>query len=250
MRRSKTSGWPRLFQWFAAGALALALPRGSGRGLGSTVSEPDRAIFGKLCVVTAPRRVRTGTVRRFFRGYVAKLRHWIVGIGQGHPIIARAAFRAAVEQYQNSRIRLRNRAPVMEEHKPKEKGRPERPERPATFLASLEAFHCRMQRPSTRVIPVAHLTAARPAARRVAVRTQTPLTLCIPAPQASRTSVSVSSACGGASGMACADDARATAKAAAINLVMVSSQWSGVRGRWRATGTRLPMRESRTGFHA
>jgi len=50
-----------------------------------TVSEPDRAIFGKLCVVTAPRRVRTGTVRRFFRSYVAKLRHWIVAIGQGHP---------------------------------------------------------------------------------------------------------------------------------------------------------------------
>lgn len=140
MRRSKTSGWPRLFQWFAAGALALALPRGSGRGLGSTVSEPDRAIFGKLCVVTAPRRVRTGTVRRFFRGYVAKLRHWIVGIGQGHPIIARAAFRAAVEQYQNSRIRLRNRAPVMEEHKPKEKGRPNDPSGPRPFSRVWKPF--------------------------------------------------------------------------------------------------------------
>jgi hypothetical protein len=36
-----------------------------------------------------------------------------------HPIIARAAFRAAVEQYPKARIRLRNRALVMEEHKPK-----------------------------------------------------------------------------------------------------------------------------------
>jgi hypothetical protein len=33
-----------------------------------------------------------------------------------HPIIARAAFRAAVEQYPKSRIRLRNRALVMQEH--------------------------------------------------------------------------------------------------------------------------------------
>jgi hypothetical protein len=36
-----------------------------------------------------------------------------------HPIIARAAFRATVEQYPKARIRLRNRALVMEEHKPK-----------------------------------------------------------------------------------------------------------------------------------
>ena len=36
-----------------------------------------------------------------------------------HPIIARAAFQAAVEQYPKVRIRLRNRALVMEEHKPK-----------------------------------------------------------------------------------------------------------------------------------
>jgi hypothetical protein len=36
-----------------------------------------------------------------------------------HPIIARAAFLAAVEQYPKARIRLRNRALVMEEHKPK-----------------------------------------------------------------------------------------------------------------------------------
>jgi hypothetical protein len=35
-----------------------------------------------------------------------------------HALIARAAFRAAVEQYPKSRIRLRNRALVMEEHKP------------------------------------------------------------------------------------------------------------------------------------
>jgi hypothetical protein len=35
-----------------------------------------------------------------------------------HPIIARAAFRTTVEQYPKARIRLRNRAPVMEEHKP------------------------------------------------------------------------------------------------------------------------------------
>jgi hypothetical protein len=31
----------------------------------------------------------------------------------------RAAFRAAVEQYPKARIRLRNRALVMEEHRPK-----------------------------------------------------------------------------------------------------------------------------------
>jgi hypothetical protein len=37
-----------------------------------------------------------------------------------HPIIARAAFKAAVEQYPKSRIRLRNRALVMQEHRPKE----------------------------------------------------------------------------------------------------------------------------------
>jgi hypothetical protein len=36
-----------------------------------------------------------------------------------HPIIARVAFRATVEQYPKARIRLRNRALVMEEHKPK-----------------------------------------------------------------------------------------------------------------------------------
>jgi hypothetical protein len=36
-----------------------------------------------------------------------------------NPLIARAAFKAAVEQYPNTRIRLRNRALVMEEHKPK-----------------------------------------------------------------------------------------------------------------------------------
>jgi hypothetical protein len=36
-----------------------------------------------------------------------------------HPLIARAAFRAAVEQYPKARIRLRNRALVMEDHKPK-----------------------------------------------------------------------------------------------------------------------------------
>ena len=35
-----------------------------------------------------------------------------------HPMIARAAFRAAVEQYPKSRIRLRNRALIMEEHVP------------------------------------------------------------------------------------------------------------------------------------
>ena len=33
-----------------------------------------------------------------------------------HPIIARAAFRSAVEQYPKARIRLRNRALIMEEH--------------------------------------------------------------------------------------------------------------------------------------
>jgi len=36
-----------------------------------------------------------------------------------HPIIARAAFWAAVEQYPKVRIRLRNRALVMAEHKPR-----------------------------------------------------------------------------------------------------------------------------------
>jgi hypothetical protein len=36
-----------------------------------------------------------------------------------HPIIARAAFKAAVEQYPKSHIRLRNRALVIAEHKPK-----------------------------------------------------------------------------------------------------------------------------------
>ena len=36
-----------------------------------------------------------------------------------NPLIARAAFRAAVEQCPKVHIRLRNRALVMEEHKPK-----------------------------------------------------------------------------------------------------------------------------------
>jgi len=35
-----------------------------------------------------------------------------------HPMIARAAFRAALEQYPKSRIQLRNRALIMEEHVP------------------------------------------------------------------------------------------------------------------------------------
>jgi hypothetical protein len=34
-----------------------------------------------------------------------------------NPLITRAAFRAAVEQYPKARIRLRNRVLVMEEHK-------------------------------------------------------------------------------------------------------------------------------------
>ncbi len=36
-----------------------------------------------------------------------------------HPNIARGAFRAAVEEYPHSRIRLRQRAMLMEEHIPK-----------------------------------------------------------------------------------------------------------------------------------
>jgi hypothetical protein len=36
-----------------------------------------------------------------------------------HPLIARAALRAAVEQYPGSHIRLCNRALVMQEYKPK-----------------------------------------------------------------------------------------------------------------------------------
>jgi hypothetical protein len=47
---------------------------------------------------------------------------WEVGrvlVYADNPLIARAAFKAAVEQYPNLRIRLRNRALVMEEHKPK-----------------------------------------------------------------------------------------------------------------------------------
>jgi hypothetical protein len=39
--------------------------------------------------------------------------------GSVDPVIARKAFQAAVEQYPKSRIRLRNRALVMEEHLPK-----------------------------------------------------------------------------------------------------------------------------------
>jgi hypothetical protein len=36
-----------------------------------------------------------------------------------NPLIARAAFKAAVEQYPKDGIRLRNRALIMEEHKPR-----------------------------------------------------------------------------------------------------------------------------------
>jgi len=36
------------------------------------------------------------------------------------PHLTRAAFRAAVEQYPKVRIRLRNRALVMEEHRPRQ----------------------------------------------------------------------------------------------------------------------------------
>ena len=36
-----------------------------------------------------------------------------------YPLIARAAFKASVEQYPKQHIRLRNRALVMAEHKPK-----------------------------------------------------------------------------------------------------------------------------------
>jgi hypothetical protein len=38
-----------------------------------------------------------------------------------HPIIARAAFRGAVEAYPKARIRLRNRALVMQEHPTRQK---------------------------------------------------------------------------------------------------------------------------------
>jgi hypothetical protein len=43
---------------------------------------------------------------------------WEVGrvlVYADNPLIARAAFKAAVEQYPNTRIRLRNRALVMED---------------------------------------------------------------------------------------------------------------------------------------
>jgi hypothetical protein len=39
-----------------------------------------------------------------------------------HPNIARGAYRAAVEQYPKSRIRLRQRALIMEEHVPRDYG--------------------------------------------------------------------------------------------------------------------------------
>jgi hypothetical protein len=67
---------------------------------------------------------------------------------------------------------------------------------------------------------------------------QTPFTRCIPAPQASRTSMRVSSDGSGASGMACDDDTSAAAKAAAINLVVFPSLQS-----------RRPSKGG-TGFHA
>jgi hypothetical protein len=53
---------------------------------------------------------------------------------------------------------------------------------------------------------------------------QTPFTLCIPAPHASRTVMTMSSCCWrGASGIACANDANVNAKASTINLVMLLS---------------------------
>src|SRR5262245_37699358 len=88
--------------------------------------------------------------------------------------------------------------------------------------------------------------------RRAGVRTQTPLTRCIPAPHASRISASVLSGGGGASGIACTDDTRATAKAVAINLVMFSSQCGPGRvGDWRGghDRDRPSDEESRIGLH-
>jgi hypothetical protein len=67
-------------------------------------------------------------VEQFRTLHCIRLRTSGVGIDQGirvlvyadHPIIARAAFRGAVEAYPKARIRLRNRALVMQEHRPKE----------------------------------------------------------------------------------------------------------------------------------
>jgi hypothetical protein len=77
-----------------------------------------------------------------------------------------------------------------------------------------------MQRPLTQRNPAAH----RAAWRLAAVRTQTPLTRCIPAPHASRTVVTRFSGCWtGARGTACADDARVNADATRIILNIFSS---------------------------
>jgi hypothetical protein len=79
----------------------------------------------------------------------------------------------------------------------------------------------RTQTPFTSFIPVAHRTAC----RRAAVRTQTPLTRCMPAPQASRTVVTkLSGFWTAASGIAYADDPIATTKATATSLIMNSSK--------------------------
>jgi hypothetical protein len=68
---------------------------------------------GRMALEDYPFRVEELTERGEFVRVIAYL---------DHPIIARAAFRATVEQYPKARIRLRNRALVIEEHKPKWSG--------------------------------------------------------------------------------------------------------------------------------
>jgi hypothetical protein len=81
-------------------------------------------------------------------------------------------------------------------------------------------FSGRAGRYGGQVTPAAHLRAL----RRAGVATQAPPTRCIPAPHASRTCVIIASGCSaGASGMACAADAKAMTKATAINLIIAYS---------------------------
>ena len=68
---------------------------------------------GPCCVVHVAGLQRCGAIRLGPRHSAS---------GKAVAPVARAAFRAAVEQYPKVRIRLRNRALVMEEYKPDEKG--------------------------------------------------------------------------------------------------------------------------------
>jgi hypothetical protein len=96
----------------------------------------------------------------------------------------------------------------------------------------------------SQVTPAAHLRAARRACRRAGVPTQRPFTRCMPAPHASRTLMTISSDCwSGVGGIACAEEAKASANATAITRIIgfLLFSWYRREGRRRQRTSRTAM---------